>query len=149
MDTPGSEYFTYLRLKSHEGAINQAKVDVAEAKYKGDVGEKKRLGLTRQEVAKIEADTLIFENTKAIDIGKAQSELSTKQSEFNKNIEIANIEAKKAATIRESELQKIVEVERALVNTERLRAETIAKAKVDAESSNALADAEFCIFFLI
>ncbi|KAI8893401.1 hypothetical protein BC833DRAFT_624917, partial [Globomyces pollinis-pini] len=31
-DSPGSEYFKYLRLKSQEGAINQAKVDVAQAK---------------------------------------------------------------------------------------------------------------------
>lgn len=29
-DTEGSEYFVYLRLKSQEGANNQAKVDVAE-----------------------------------------------------------------------------------------------------------------------
>jgi len=53
-DTPGSEYFQYLRLKSHEGAVNQAKVDVAEAKYRGNVGEKHRLGKTRQENSKIE-----------------------------------------------------------------------------------------------
>ena len=33
-------------MKTHEGAVNQAKVDVAEAKYKGDVGSKKREGLT-------------------------------------------------------------------------------------------------------
>jgi flotillin len=33
-----------------EGAQNQAKIDVAEAKMKGDIGEKQRTGLTRQEV---------------------------------------------------------------------------------------------------
>ena len=33
-------------MKTHEGAVNQAKVDVAEAKYKGDVGAKEREGLT-------------------------------------------------------------------------------------------------------
>jgi flotillin len=34
-DTPGSEYFKYLRLKSQEGAINKAKVDVARARMMG------------------------------------------------------------------------------------------------------------------
>lgn len=29
-DTPGSEYFAFLSRKAHEGALNQAKVDVAE-----------------------------------------------------------------------------------------------------------------------
>jgi len=56
-DTPGSEYFTYLRLKTHEGAVNQAKVDVAEAKYKGDVGERERQNQTTKDVTRIEADT--------------------------------------------------------------------------------------------
>jgi len=31
-DTPGSEYFAYLSRKAHEGALNQAKIDVAEAR---------------------------------------------------------------------------------------------------------------------
>jgi flotillin len=55
-DAPGSEYFKYLRLKSHEGAINQAKVDVAQAKFKGAVGEKEREGEQRKATSKIESD---------------------------------------------------------------------------------------------
>lgn len=31
-DTPGSEYFAFLSRKAHEGALNQAKVDVADAR---------------------------------------------------------------------------------------------------------------------
>lgn len=57
-DSQGSEYFVYLRMKSHEGAVNQAKVDVAEARFKGDVGEKQRQGQTRQETARIEVSTV-------------------------------------------------------------------------------------------
>jgi len=38
--------------KAVEGAQNQAKIDVAEAKMKGDIGEKQRTGLTRQEVSR-------------------------------------------------------------------------------------------------
>ena len=38
-DTPGSEYFSYLSRKAHEGASNQAKVDVAAARAIGEKGE--------------------------------------------------------------------------------------------------------------
>ena len=37
-DTAGSEYFTFLSRKAHEGASNQAKVDVANAMMIGDIG---------------------------------------------------------------------------------------------------------------
>lgn len=51
IDAPGSEYFTYLRLKSQEGAINQAKVDVANAKCMGAVGEKEKVSRGEQELS--------------------------------------------------------------------------------------------------
>jgi len=38
-DTPGSEYFQFLSRKAHEGASNQAKVDVANARMIGEIGE--------------------------------------------------------------------------------------------------------------
>ena len=53
-DAPGSEYFKYLRLKSHQGAINQAKVDVAQAVFKGTVGEKQQEGEQRKVTSQIE-----------------------------------------------------------------------------------------------
>ena len=37
-DTPGSEYFTFLSRKAHEGASNQAKIDVANAMMMGNIG---------------------------------------------------------------------------------------------------------------
>jgi flotillin len=38
-DAPNSSYFESLSRKAHEGAINQARIDVAEAQRKGNVGE--------------------------------------------------------------------------------------------------------------
>ncbi|KAK1917823.1 hypothetical protein P3342_000540 [Pyrenophora teres f. teres] len=35
-DTPGSEYFAFLSRKAHEGALNQAKVDVAHARMQAE-----------------------------------------------------------------------------------------------------------------
>lgn len=59
-DTPGSEYFTYLSRKAHEGALNQAKVDVADARMRGEVGEAEKQGKTKQEVAKVRASQPII-----------------------------------------------------------------------------------------
>ncbi|KAJ3068303.1 hypothetical protein HK102_007205, partial [Quaeritorhiza haematococci] len=140
-DSAGSEYFQYLRLKTHEGAVNQAKVDVAEARFKGDVGEKQRIGLTRKENARIESETVIYENTKKIEISQAETTLKTKQTEYDQQVQIAKIEAQKAAAMREAELQRDVESRRALVEQERLRAEKLATAKVGAEAIITTSDA--------
>jgi flotillin len=54
-DMPGSEYFKFLQKKAQEGAVNQAKVDVAKARMLGSVGEKEREGESRMKTSKIEA----------------------------------------------------------------------------------------------
>jgi len=87
-DTQGSEYFAYMRMKTHECAVNQAKGDVAEAKYKGNVGAKDREGLTRRETSKIEAETVLAENERKVAIAQAEMTLDTKKiriSKTNKN----------------------------------------------------------------
>src|SRR6266498_1779592 len=99
-------------MKTHEGAVNKAKVDVAEAKYKGDVGAKEREGLTRQETSKIETETVIVENERKVQMAEAEMNLATKKSEFEKQTKIASIEATQAAKMRDSELQKEVEERR-------------------------------------
>eukprot|EP00842_Homolaphlyctis_polyrhiza_P006012 jgi/Hompol1/6411/HPOL_000954-RA len=142
-DTQGSEYFQYLRLKTHEGAVNQAKVDVAEAKFKGNVGEKEREGMTRKENARIEASTVIFENERQVEMCASQTAFQTKKVEFENQTALKVIETSKQAAMRDADLQKEVEVRRAAVELERCRADLLAKAKVDAEAVVASADAQF------
>ncbi|RIA90265.1 hypothetical protein C1645_797087 [Glomus cerebriforme] len=141
-DTPGSEYFSYMRAKTQSGAVNQAKIDVAEAKYKGDVGVKERDGLTRRETSKIEAETIQVENERKVSVAEAEMNLSTKKSEFERSTKIAAIEASQAAKMRESELQKQVEERRLLSETERLRVEYVAKATAEFEAAKAKANAK-------
>lgn len=43
-DTPGSEYFAFLSRKAHEGASNQAKIDVAEARMRGELVRPRSVG---------------------------------------------------------------------------------------------------------
>lgn len=82
-DAPGSEYFKYLRLKSHEGAINQAKVDVAQAKFKGAVGEKEREGEQRKATSKIESDAVVFEQGREIEMSEARSKLQVEKTGYD------------------------------------------------------------------
>ncbi|CAI2162263.1 14520_t:CDS:2 [Funneliformis geosporum] len=141
-DTQGSEYFAYMRMKTHEGAVNKAKVDVAEAKYKGDVGAKEREGLTRQETSKIESDTVIVENERKVQMAEAEMNLATKKSEFEKKTKVASIEASQSAKMREFELQKEVEERRLLSETERLRVQHVSKATAEFEAAKAIANAK-------
>ncbi|KAJ3180770.1 hypothetical protein HK101_009940 [Irineochytrium annulatum] len=141
-DSQGSEYFQYMRLKTHEGAVNQAKVDVAEARYKGDVGEAARKGKTRQENSKIEASTVILENERQAEIAAAQTDLNLKTTDYNLRVKLAQIDADKAAELRGFDLQKAIETKKAAAEEERLRATQLAKAKIDAEGVVAKADAE-------
>ncbi|KNA15775.1 hypothetical protein SOVF_095120 [Spinacia oleracea] len=153
VDVRGHEYFSYLGQKTQMEAANQAKVDVAEAKMKGEIGSKLRQGQTAQNAAKIDAETKIvstqrdgegqkeevkvrsevkiFENQKEADVAKASAELAALKAEWTKAAQLAEVEAKQAVSIREAELQVEVEKKNALTRTEKLRAELLSKATVE------------------
>lgn len=56
VDIKGAEYFSFLGQKVQQEAANKAKVDVAEAKYKSDVGAKLE-GQNKMNAAKVDAET--------------------------------------------------------------------------------------------
>ncbi|KAJ3271172.1 hypothetical protein HDV01_007030 [Terramyces sp. JEL0728] len=141
-DAPGSEYFMYLRLKSQEGAINQAKVDVAQAKLLGAVGEKEREAEQRKNIIEIESKTVVYEQNRQVEIARAQTQLQTEKTIFNNNVRIAEIEAEKRAAVRDAELQRDVEIKRALVAQEKARADQLARTTVEAEMIQTLAAAD-------
>jgi flotillin len=152
VDVPGHEYFSYLGQKTQQDAANQARVDVAEARMKGAVGEKERDGLTKQNAAKVDAQTKVlsvrqqgeglkeeakvkaevqvFENAREADIAAAKADLAMKKAEWGRRAKVAEVEAAKAVAIREAELQMEVEVKNALCQTEKLKAEQLSKATV-------------------
>uniref|UniRef100_A0A6B2L568 Band 7 domain-containing protein n=1 Tax=Arcella intermedia TaxID=1963864 RepID=A0A6B2L568_9EUKA len=133
-DSPGSEYFSFLRQKKRSEAENRAKVDVAEAKKVGDVGQKEREAVTRQQIAHYEAETVLRENERRQDIAKSDADLAVVRAAALQKTQVANIEAENAAKIREAELQKDVEQRRIAMETEKLRAKELSKAQVTAET---------------
>ncbi|KAI9812577.1 MAG: hypothetical protein M1827_004566 [Pycnora praestabilis] len=142
-DTPGSEYFAYLSRKAHEGALNQAKIDVAEARMKGHIGEAEKQGRTKQEISKIDADTAVLETKRKSEKATADAQLATKQTELDMGITFAKIRASRQAEVRDTELQREVESARAETELERLRATDVTRSKIAKESAQQHADAAY------
>ncbi|KAM0968930.1 hypothetical protein ACFX13_017511 [Malus domestica] len=165
VDVRGHEYFSYLGQKIQMEAANKARVDVAEAKKKGEIGSKEREGLTLQNAAKIDAETKIFrtqregegkmeeiktrtevkvfENIREAEVAKANAELAKKKAGWAKEAHVAEVEASKAVALREAELQKEVERMNALTRTEKLKAELLTEASVEYETKVQSANSEF------
>lgn len=156
VDVPGHEYFSYLGQKTQMEAANQAKIDVAEARMKGEIGSKLRSGQTLQNAAKIDAETRIistqregegkkeeikvktevkvFENQREAEVAEANAVLAKKKAGWAKEAQVAEVEAEKAVALRDAELQKEVERMNALAMTEKLKAEFLSKASVEYET---------------
>ncbi|KAI9891274.1 MAG: hypothetical protein M1814_002964 [Vezdaea aestivalis] len=142
-DTKGSEYFSFLSRKAHEAASNQAKIDVAEARMAGTIGEASKQGKTKQEISKIDAETAVLETQRKKEKAAADAELTTKQTELNMQIEFAQIEARRQAECKDAELQKAVETKRAETELERLRARDVTRATIDKESAEQASNANY------
>lgn len=140
-DAPESNYFKSLSQKAHEGATNQARIDVAEAQLRGNVGEAKRRGEQEREIAAINAQTMVQKTERDIERASAEAQLNTKQTALNRDVDIAKVMAQRAIESQDEDLKKQVEVKRAAAELERLRATDLVKATIERESKQQAADA--------
>ncbi|RDW72151.1 hypothetical protein BP5796_08185 [Coleophoma crateriformis] len=141
-DAPHSNYFESMSKKAHEGAINQARIDVADAQRKGNVGEAQRHGEQNREIAKIHAETAVQKTIRDSEKARAEAELATAKTGFDRDVNIAQIEATRRTEERDEELRKAVEKKRAETELERLRALDVVKATILRESKQQAADAK-------
>lgn len=132
-DMKGNEYFVFLRKRALEGAVNKAKVDVAEQNKIGNIGESLHVTETRQKLAEFEKMAKLTENARDRDIVESNTTLSVAKAEFCRQVQIADYEAKAASEKRQLELQKEVEVLRNLQTLEQFRAKDFTAATVLAE----------------
>lgn len=139
-DTPGSEYFERVRQKKRSEAENNAKINISEAQKMGDIGQKEREASTRQQVAFLEAETVLKENEKRQEIEKSNADLAVVKNQAFQKSEVSRIEAINAAKIREAELLREVEQKRISMETEKLRATEMSKSQVRSETN--IKDAE-------
>ncbi|KAK6225575.1 SPFH domain/Band 7 family protein [Colletotrichum tabaci] len=141
-DAPNSNYFESLSRKAHEGASNQARIDVAEAQLRGNVGESKRKGEQEREIAKIYAETAVQKTERDIERATAEANLDTRQASLSRDVEIARVEARRALESKDEDLKRQVELKRAAAEIERLRATDVVKATIEREARQQKADAE-------
>ncbi|EFW99701.1 flotillin domain containing protein [Grosmannia clavigera kw1407] len=141
-DAPNSVYFASLSRKAHEGAVNSARIDVAEAQLRGNVGEAKRKGEQERELAKIHADTAVQKVDRDLERAQAEATLATRKAGLDRDVDIARIEASRATESKDEALKRDVEIKRAAAELERLRATDVVKASIRRESEQQAADAK-------
>ncbi|OAA69895.1 Band 7 protein [Cordyceps fumosorosea ARSEF 2679] len=141
-DAPGSTFFADLARKAHEGATNQARIDVAEAQRNGTVGEADLKGKQEREIAKIDADTAVNKTQLEIERARAEAHLKTENTALDRDVDIAKVTAQRSLESRDEELKKEVEGKRAQAELARLRARDVVKATIARESAQQAADAE-------
>jgi flotillin len=142
-DMGESKYFESLARKAHEGAQSQAQVDVAHARMIGRVGEAEKEGEAKQRIAKINAHTAVLETERKVEKANADQKLRTREITIARELNLEQIASDRAAQHRDAELQRGVEEKRAAMELERLRATTVTQAKIQRESAQQHADAEF------
>ncbi|KAK7752650.1 hypothetical protein SLS62_005419 [Diatrype stigma] len=140
-DAVGSTYFQSLSQKAHEGATNQARIDVADAQLKGNVGEAERHGHQDQAIAKINAETAVKKTERDVERAKAEANLATEKAKLNRDVDIARIQAERATQAQDEDLKKDVETRRAAAELERLRATDVVQAAIQREATQQAADA--------
>ena len=142
-DMGESKYFESLARKAHEGAQSQAQVDVAHARMVGRVGEAEKEGEAKQRIAKINAHTAVLETERKVEKANADQKLRTREITIARELNLEQIASDRAAQHRDAELQRGVEEKRAAMELERLRATTVTQAKIERESAEQRADADF------
>ncbi|KAK3299523.1 uncharacterized protein B0H64DRAFT_101647 [Chaetomium fimeti] len=140
-DAPNSIYFESLSRKAHEGATNQAKIHVAEAQLRGNVGEAQSKGEQEREIAKIHAETAVRKTERDIERASAEAVLATRQAELNRDVELSRISATRKTEAQDEDLKREVQIKRAAAEMERLRASDVVKATIARESKQQAADA--------
>lgn len=110
---------------------------------RGEIGEAEKKGRTKQEISKIDAETAVLETKRRAEKAKADSELTNRQTEFERDIKMAKITAQRQTEMKDAELQKSVESARAATELERLRATDVTKSKIAREAAEQRADASF------
>jgi flotillin len=141
-DTEGSAYFSVMRQRAVEGALAQAKVECAEARMKGEIGEREKQGLTKQKISQIDAQTAINETIRKKEKASADADFAKTQVELDMQLQCAQINAKRAAEVKDAELQKKVETTRAETEYARLQASDLTKMRIQREKMEQQADAE-------
>lgn len=143
IEDPREGQMGYLQARERKklsSAVQESEIDVAEAEQMGDIGKKKREAKTRQELARLEAETRMYEFETQQKVAQSAASLAEVQAESRRREEVAAVAATAAAAQKKEELQKMVEEARQEQEMAAKKAHQLTSAKVTAEC--AIAEAE-------
>jgi flotillin len=140
-DGDSSKYFHNMMQKKESETANMAKVDVAEANKRGNIGEKEREASTRQQIAIYEAETIKKENYNKQEIINSNAEVAVTQAKANQLSSIANIESDANSSIREYELMQLVQQKKTDAEIASYKASVLAPKMIEADVIRLIADA--------
>ncbi len=129
----GMGYLKARERKKLSNAIQESEVDVAENQKMGDIGKKQREADTRQQIAKLEAETTEQELNAKQQIAKATANLHVVEEESRRRSQIALVETNAKIALEKEELQKAIEISRATKELESKRADSNTVTKVKGE----------------
>jgi flotillin len=132
-DEPGSLYFQEQRKRALSGVHADARVFVAHAETKGEIGSKQQETERRKQAAALEAEAQLTENTRQLAIAQSLAELRIAKAELERRGAVADAEAQAAIQQRTLVLSAAIERDRAFEEAERLRAGELTAKVVDAE----------------
>lgn len=144
-DVEGNAYFSSLKQKAISSAVNDARIEVATAKKRGDTGESANAVEAKVRMAEIKKDGDISEQRavaetkiglaeiqKETEIGQADSRAAKdiRVAEINKGAEIGQAESKAAKDIR------VAELDASVVESQNARKQQIEKSRLELELVN-------------
>ena len=96
--------------------------------------EAEKRGKTKQEISRINAETAVLETKRKSEKATADAEFTTTQTKLNMGINLENIQASRRAEAKDAELQREVEVKRAEMELERMRAYVNSEPEIPSSS---------------
>jgi flotillin len=137
-----NRFFREQKQRALEAVTQQVRVNTAESISQGDVGEAEQRAASRKGTIMHTTHATLFENDRKREIAESKKTLDVATAQFDRDVNVARIEAEAMARKREWQLQREVEQERTAQQTERHRATEYSKVNVEAEMSIRRAEAD-------
>jgi flotillin len=141
-DLDENRFFREQKQRALEAVTQQVRVSTAESIAQGDVGEAEQKAASRQGTIRHITHATLFENDRKREIAESKKALDVATAQFDRDVNLARIEAEAMARKREWQLQREVEHERTAQQTERHRANEFSKVNVEAEIAIRRAEAD-------
>jgi flotillin len=128
-------YIEALGKKASTEAVNQAKIDSAEAEKKGESGRAVALQNQRVSIAEAEAQAQLGENNSRARIANSEAQLKVAQAEALKVATVAERTRRAEAEMEAYKAEQMAQLERAKAEKAKLEAETIVPTQIARDKS--------------